>query len=616
MSSRTEAENTLQMQLLSPSIWHSLTEEAFVGADLEVRRLAQATLTTFHNRHVGITPGLAAALAPVLLDPALQTRAPAPWNAVIERLQAELLTTDGAENEQARTRHQPRFGLLFSENPSYTALRIILPVVLEACRQSGVCYLFCADEVQGAITREAYLSYSAALAQQISQIARRRDDGLQLFWRERAMTLSSLSRQSQQVGPTSPALPEMDPTALRLLLQLNPELATEQQAKKLPRLVTPLKRQRSLNRKEGGVDGIRVTRRMDDINNILMSEFMNPDILLADRILNTGYLAIERPPERVKLRDVLIAAFMPADVPCGLHVDFLKACWFDCLMQLSVILRQHNLHKSEFRWIEGDTFDRVRSNVFVLEQMPIFETEVEEQANAGYRAEFLKALRWLPAYLDTRAAFQSLSELLDNGTATAPDSALAQTTARAERLKRWLAAAWNKQDESTGWQSKQAAQSHQRHTRKNQLAVGEFAYVHVMLFLPAKQRNAELQGFSARSSQLARLLHLDGGPASGGGSALGGGPHQHLSITWVPDYLTPHPESEQQAVSSGAVTVSATPAAPTDARRSSNQWAFEARGRQPTPLFPDERNDLTGKEMASALEQAWLEQLLKEMWRG
>jgi len=597
----TEMDKALHVQLLSRSIWQPLTVEAFSAPDPQERLLAQATLTTFHNRHVGITPQLAAALAPVLLDPAQQTRAPAPWDAVIERLLDELLATNGTESAQAQVRQRPRFGLLLSANPSYSALRIMMPIVLEACRQVGMCYLFCADEVAETITSAAYTAYADALAHQIRQIATRRDDQFQLFWQERAITLSSLSRQSQRAGSSTMSLPEMDPAALRLLLQLNPELSTEQQAKKLPRLVTPLKRQRSLTRKEGGVDGIRVTRRMDDINNILMSEFMNPDLLLADRILNTGYLAIERPPERVKLRDVLIAALMPADVQPGLTVDFLKACWFDCLMQLSILLRQHKLHKSEFRWIEGDPFDRVRSDVFLLENMPIFDVALEEQANAGYRNEFLKALHWLPAYLDTRGTFQPLPELLGNPFAAQADPpTLDHATTRAEQLQRWLVAAWKRQDESREWQSKQATPSHQRQQRKNQLTVAEFAYVHVMLFLPANQRNGQLQGFSARSGQLARLLQLDRGP------------NQHVSITWVPKQLAPNhetnqpPRADQTAASSSIEEEESLP----------NQWSFEVKGGQAVPLLGGERNDLSGKEVAGALEQLWLEQLLKEMWRG
>ncbi len=600
-ANRAAMEHALQVQLLAPSIWQPLTEAAFAGLDAQERLLAQATITTFHNRHVGITPGLAATLAPVLLDPAQQIRAPAPWNAVITRLLDELLATDNAEGTLARARQRPRFGLLLSANPSYSALRIMLPIVLEACRQLGRCYLFCADEVPETVTSAAYTAYADALADQIRQMATQRDAQFQLFWQERSITLSSLSRQSSQAGSSTSSLAEMDPTALRLLLQLNPTLAIEQQAKKLPRLVTPLNRQRSLTRKEGGVDGIRVTRRMDDINNILMSEFMNPDLLLADRILNTGYLAIERPPERVKLRDVLIAALMPADVQPGLTVDFLKACWFDCLMQLSVLLRQHKLHRSEFRWIEGDAFDRVRPEVFLLENMPIFDVALEEQANAGYRNEFLKALHWLPSYLDTRGPFQPLAELLGNDFAaqTGPPL-LDHATTRAEQLQRWLAAAWSRQDESREWQSKQAAPSHQRQPRKNQLPVGEFAYIHVMLFLPANQRNGQFQGFSARSGQLARLLHLDSGP------------HQHVSITWVPEQLAPPPATHQPPLADP------TDAVPSIADRAdlTNQWLFDVKGAQLSPLLVAERDDLSGKDVAGALEQVWLEQLLKEMWRG
>ncbi|MCB0107661.1 MAG: hypothetical protein KDE53_17190, partial [Caldilineaceae bacterium] len=512
-----------------------------------------------------------------------------------------------AETEQFQGRQrQIGFGALFHANLTYSTLRIVLPIVLEACRQIGQCYLFCADEMIDSIALDAYTHYTQALSAQIRQLAISDDPALQLFWQERAIVLSSLSREAAHIDSAHDSLPEMDPTALRLLQQLNPALTSEQQAKKLPRLVTPLKRQRSQTRKEGGVDGIRVTRRMDDINNILLSEFMHPRLLLLDRILNTGYLAIERPPERVKLRDVLIAALMPGDLQPTLHVDFLKACWFDCMMQVSVLLRHHKLHQSEFRWIEGDPFDQVRSTVFLLNQMPIFESEIEEAATAGYRDEFLRALRWLPTFLDARGAFQPLQSthgsrfadlratMTDPAFVTEPTAtplpqpavpAADQPAARAEQLKAWLRTAWANQRESRVWQQ-QEEEAAQRRPHNDQLAVAEFAYVHIMLFLPARQRQGTFGAFSPRGGQLERLF------------AAKGRSNQTVSITWVPDELLP---------SKGKDAATLTP---------SDKWGYEVKGEASKAPLPNDRDDLDGKEIARLLEQAWLDQLLKEMWRG
>ncbi len=595
---------TMTVQLVSPRSWQPLVQQTLDAATPQERPLVHTILNTFHNRHVGIPPTLAATAATVLLDPSQQRRAPQPWDAVIARIQHEL--APGMEEPQARQR-QIGFGALFNANPTYSALRIILPVVLAACRRIGRCYLFCADEIADSITNDAYLQYTEALSSQIRQLAMRDDKEFQLFWQERAIVLSSLSRETERAGSAFYSLPEMDPAALRLLQQLSPELANEQQAKKLPRLVTPLKRQRSQTRKEGGVDGIRVTRRMEDINNILMSEFMHPRLLLLDRLLNTGYLAIERPPERVKLRDVLIAALMPADVQPSLHVDFLKACWFDCMMQLSVLLRHHRLHHSEFRWIEGDPFDQVRSTVFPLNQMPIFESDIDEAATAGYRDEFLRALRWLPAFLDERGAFQPLpiahgnrfADLFAVPAATPADlpetsaALVAQSAApaageaahRADHLKEWLRTAWTSQRESRTWQQQAEEESHRRR-RNDQLAVDEFAYVHIMLFLPARQRQSAFSTFSPRAGQLARLLQAAGKP------------NQSLSVTWVPDELLP---SKNRAV---------------PLVEPAEKWGFEVKGEASKAPLPNDRDDLDGKEIACLLEQAWLDQLLKEMWRG
>ncbi|MEM7132691.1 MAG: hypothetical protein AAF702_40690 [Chloroflexota bacterium] len=600
----------LNMALVSPSVWRPLTAQSLTGLGDHERLLAQTIVTSFHNRHVGVSPDLAAGLAQLLLDPSKMMNPPEPWGAVLKRLKTELGFQDDRPERSEQGLSSASFGFAFFTNPTYSALRIFMPLLLTICRQVGESYLFCADEVDDGISKGDYLAYAQTLADAVQTVAASEDDQYQIFWKERAITLSSLTRPSERNHAQSNPLPEMDPVALRLLLTLNPSLSTAQTAKKLPRLVTPLNRQRSLTRKEGGVDGVHMTRRIEDINNILISELLNPTPVLADRILNTGFLAIERPPERVKLRDVLIAALMPADVQQGMSADFLKACWFDCLMHLSVLLRQHKLHQSEFRWIEGDSFDRVRSSVYHLGNLPIFDVDTEEEATEGYRQQFLNALQWLPTYLDRRSPFRPLPEPI----MAASEEQLvplesSRGRSRHEQIERWVTAAWSQQEESAAWRTQQPISSRASDQQVKVLAVDEFAFVHVMLFLPATLRYSEFRRFTARSTLLKKLLRL-------GNSAA-----QHVSITWVPEHIAPNRAANRATVDKNSYAGEAEvpdldPFAETDGfSEDPNQWAFETRGRGTGALFPGELNDMDGKEIAQVIENAWFEQLLKEMWR-
>src|SRR4029079_7111242 len=47
---------------------------------------------------------------------------------------------------------------------------------------------------------------------------------------------------------------------------------------------------------------------------LVLAEFLNPPLVLVDRLLNSGYLVHERRPRRAKLRDALVVGLMPHEV--------------------------------------------------------------------------------------------------------------------------------------------------------------------------------------------------------------------------------------------------------------------------------------------------------------
>lgn len=559
----------LQVKLVTPSVWRPLMENSFEDLTSQERRFARSVLMTMHNRHIGVTPELVAELTPPLLDPSAQSGVGGAWAVVFERLLKELSPGTGTGSKSRSLPMQRRFGLLLNSIPLYSIIRLAMPIVERACRQIGLCYLFCADEIETSIGDTGYSKHSNDLSQAIIEIARSEEDEFQLFWKDRAITLSSFSRQPGILGRSNMPLPEVDPTALGFLLRLKPDMPPSKQQPQSPRrLPKPFTHRKSQRQKEGGIDGIRITRREEDIDSILLSEFFNPEIILADHLTNVGFLAIQRQPKRDKLRDVLIAALMPGQIRAKPNADFVKACWFDCLMRLSLMLRQHRLHQSEFRWIEGDIFDRARTCAFLLQDMPIFKTAFERGPSEPYRREFLTRLRWLPFYLNTRDRFSALP---DNGT-EAEEEGPAKKIAR---LTKWASAAWAGQQENMQWTSHERDKSGRGLAAISSLKSDEFAFVHLMLFLPANERNENLPN---AASSLDRLYR---------GFGLGNYPGHNVSVTWVPDNLE-------------KVT----------------DWAFEARGGLTARLFPAKQLDITDQGIAGRLEQTWLDQLIKEMWRA
>lgn len=580
----------IRVRLLAPKVWQPLVKQSFATLKSQEKQFAESALMTMHNRHVGVTPELVAQLTPLLFDPAAHARAEGAWGAIFNRMIDELSDIGDDNSQKGGVYRQRRFGVLLSASPIYSVLRLAMPMVEEACRQIGRCYLFCADEIDTSVQAKNYDEYAKALSAKMRQMAESKEEKWQLFWKERAFTLATFSRQPTMLGNSNTTLPQADPTTLGFLFRLDETANSNQQSQSLRRLRTPIKRQRSRSRKEGGIHSIQITRREEDIPNILLSEFTNHRLVLADHLINTGYLAVERRPKNEKLRDVLITALMPGELRAKLSADFVKTCWFNTIMRLSLLLSQHRLYQSEFRWIEGDRFDRARTNVFLLQDMPTFSAAFENVPSKAYRQEFMTALRWFPSYLDTRERFHPLSSL-------PPQNWGGNEGGATDRLKQWITSAWRDQKEHLHWarsqrhkgKSRRGRQSRQARTSGMRLKADEFAFVHVMLFLPANRR-AEMRkdAISSLVGEMSARLRL------------GRHPGRNASITWVPDYIEKSDYEEENSK---------------DNQDGNNLWAFAAPKRPDTPLFGDVLPEKNAQEIAEEIEQAWFNQLVQEIQR-
>jgi hypothetical protein len=571
--------DTLSVDLVAPTVWRPLVEQAVADPALAVedrqrlRQLTEALIAAFHDRHAGITPALAAGLAYLLLEPTAQQQVRRPWQAVIARLRRELRRAAPEQPLDGRGAERQR-GFLLRDAPSYTVLRLALPLVARACREVGRALLFCADQLPDGVGKGSYEAYATDLHQALFDLAAcdeqaraagTPDDDDAPFWAEVALTLAGRSLLGTPEDP-APPLPEVEPLALAWLLRLRPDPEPPLESAAQPRvMLTPLKRQKSRRLQEGGISGYRLTRRLEDLDEIVLSELLYPDTIFYDRILNSGYLVVERPPRHQKRRDVLTVGMLPPGVERLPAAGMLKACWFDCVWRFAVFLRGQQLTRSEIRWIEGGGAELARSASYLLGELPA--VAADTGPGEGERWMFLRSLRWVPSFLNQRGRPTLLRLAPEGSPAGGPgDLPLPELP--------WLRAAWQAQREN---QSVEPGARPPSRPRSWPEVVAEFAHTHLLVCLPASL----LDSFRARQEERVAALRLHRRLQAQFRFAAGAG--TYLSLTFVPE----------QPLDAGG-------------------WLV-ATGAGVLGL---EQVEASPERIAGGLEAIWLGQLIKDMSRG
>jgi hypothetical protein len=462
----------IDVRLVPPSVWGpevARYAEPGNASDpwSDPARLAHAALWILQDAHVGITPKLAHELGRLFArtGPA----EPGVWPKLFRRLQERLPRTE-------------RSGLVAGNAPVYVVQNLVKPIVREACAELGYTCLLCQDDTEGAVTADEYAAYGAGLERIASRIAVELAAG-PLFAAEHGNIVAALSEPSLYVRSRA-VVPEIDRDSLALLLSFDAEVDFPERASRSTPTPSYVPKRRPAAEGHGGrVEGLRQGRGEDQLGSIVLSEFLNPPLVLVDRLLNSGYLVHERRPRRAKLRDALVVGLMPHEVRATPQGAFAKACWVDCMARLARRLVSARLQDSEFRWIEGDAAGRVRPTSFPLGHLP---PDVAVGRHAAFRDAFMTLSRWVPDYFETRAGFRPLRV----DTIASPDE--------------WAIAAWR---------------AHVDH-------VDGFSFVHVMVFHPPID-----EGRSAAAEGARRLGRLRAG------LRLGYRRRRHASVTYVPGNL-------------------------------------------------------------------------------
>ena len=538
--------NMINVRLVPPSVWGpevARYAEPGSGSDpwTDPGRLAHATLWVLQDAHVGITPKLAHELGRLFArkGPA----APGVWPKLFRRLQEALPRTE-------------RSGLVAGSAPVYVVQNLVKPIVREACAELGYACLLCHDDTDGAMTADEYATYGNALERIASRIAAQLAAG-PLFAAQHGNIVAALSEPSPY-GRSRALVPEIDRDSLALLLGLDAEIDFPERASRSTPAPSYVPKRRPAAEGHGGrVEGLRQGRGEGQLGSIVLSEFLNPPLVLVDRLLNSGYLVHERRPRRAKLRDALVVGLMPHEVRATPQGAFAKACWVDCMARLARRLVSARLQDSEFRWIEGDAAGRARSTSFPLGPLNDVPPDVTAGRHAAFRDAFITLSRWVPDYFETRAGFRPLRA--DVNAIASPDE--------------WAIAAWASPERSRG-----AAPLDRDKPAGSDAPAGSvdgFSFVHVMVFHPliGDGRNAAAEG----AARLGRLR---------AGLRLGYRRRRHASVTYVPGTFD----------------------------RDTRPWHFGSDSDPYRALTPAPSDD--GAALARALQSSWLDRLTKDIWHG
>lgn len=531
----------MRIHIAAPASWSPILEKAVADASPRQRQWVGAIMRCMHDRHIGITPSLALGFLKMLgMENSRFSREatfsrignlPRPWNLVAERLR-ERLGPDGGKDARRRSKQS---GIWLGASPFYAVSKIAAPLVGRACQEVGSCYLFGEQETTSSQLFELdYKQYDEAVTETVARLstaaakyarvktARAKtaspggsggSDGMmsELFWSDRALCAAGLSRDALN-GRWNSSIPATDPVLISLVLRQ--ELGGAEKAPERTRKHTSPAHgsgeAAGERPKQGGVEGIRLSAREDDFGDMLHSEYINPDLIRIDRMINTGILVRHRPPPATPRRDLLAAAiFPPASYSLqGSSVRVAKAAWFDSAARLSVNLEAAKLRKSDFLCIEGDAFGGMKSCFSSLEQMPEISGELLGGNNAAYRCKFLTALDWAPRFFDFNARCLPEFELPKKKD---------ECNGAAHASKNWMRKAL------LFGLRKNGAQNHnqrgQRFAEDSPLsALQDYGAVHITAFLPL--------GFQEEATALAREVN----------SALCLSPDrgQKLTVVWLP----------------------------------------------------------------------------------
>jgi len=310
---------------------------------------AASLIAAFAERHVVLTPGLAARLADLEIADA---PADVPVWGQAFRLAGQAVGQDAVVGRSRFWRGAvSAFPVLVAE----PVLRRAMAAV-EGAGLSGAADL---PQASGNGCPDGWRARFDEMVQRFLSASEMMGGG---FWMETAVRLQAAAWRAAQsrAGRTPRRLglhavaPEADPLLCRLLFEAEPEFPESYRLdSRRIRAREKSQRKRAGHRpKEGGVSGIRTSTNLDDLPDVLISELVLPPRLVVDRLLHEGLIVRHRPPYRQPKRDLLILGLADRRSD-GLAGVIAKAAWADAAIRLQILLGQMGLPLSDLIWSEA-----------------------------------------------------------------------------------------------------------------------------------------------------------------------------------------------------------------------------------------------------------------------
>jgi hypothetical protein len=358
---------------------------------------AAACLERLHDAHIGATPRIARDLVRFREGAGL-------WLPAATRLS----TTQSSGNtslhyERHIWRHAPLFALL-------TCLAV--PVVRAACTAQGQSIVIGDRSLSRdgeRIGRNNYAQYADRLEETVHTLLATEEAMGRPFWQAAGHhIMNALMRGTgfealAGEGGGAIATGDLDEALLSFLIEADPDFSgiSRRQFSKRMKGTRATHDRTGIKPKEGGVVGVRASRSIEDIPDMLNSEFLTPGILLTEKLITGPFLVRHRPPARRPKRHVLLigACADPVDQD-GMRLA--KAAWLQAAFRLSEWLSDQGMENSEIRWIErvpGDGLQVLRAN---MAGHALGENDLHRPSTADM-LRFYKSLRWFPGLGDRRA---------------------------------------------------------------------------------------------------------------------------------------------------------------------------------------------------------------------
>jgi hypothetical protein len=455
-----------------------------MGSQLEPGPAA-ACLERLYDAHIGATPLLATDLVRFRDGDGV-------WGPAAARLSS--VQTDpraGLSHDERIWRQAPLYALLS---------HLAMPVLRAACIAQGRSIVVGDRSFSHDATRIAqgdYSRYEQGLEDAVKKLLATEEALGRAFWLGaahhivnalfRGMGMEALSGEHRAAICTG----DLDGAFLSFLITAEPDfrgIERRQIPKRAKGARATLDRS-GIKPKEGGVEGVLASRSIEDIPDMLNSEFLTPGILLTEKLISGPFLIRHRPPARRPKRHVLLvgACADPADSD---GMRFAKAAWLQAAFRLAGWLSSEGLGNGEIRWIErapGDGLQILRANTSGL---VVAEPDLQRPSTAD-AVGFYKGLRWFPGMGDRRPG-RGLSV-----SAAKAVSGKASGALLGDRQIHWLKVALG-----ASWQALAGGDS--------AVDSAEFSHVHVQLLRadPTRGSTPAALNWPVRRHEIVRALQL------------------------------------------------------------------------------------------------------------